>query len=248
MLPAGRRRGSVRPVDLARYDAIADSYADEFSSTDDPVTAALLTLIGPVAGLRILDVACGHGRLTNELARRGGRVTGLDISGALIAKARAGADRNGLGTTYLLADIATWRPQPDQLAAYDVVTCLFGLSDIDDLDGCAASVATALKSGGLFAFSILHPCFAGGAAVSGSWRTGGTYYDEGRWIADGELSTLRRQVGANHRMLSTYVNTLSRHGLVLAELVEPAPPSSWSARRLDASRYPVFLVARCVRA
>jgi ubiquinone/menaquinone biosynthesis C-methylase UbiE len=81
-----------------------------------------------------------------------------------------------LGISYLLADIAGWQPD----TAFDLATCSFGLSDIDDLDGCLAAVARALRPGGTFAFSILHPCFGGGAKVSGSWPDAGTYYDEVR--------------------------------------------------------------------
>jgi 2-polyprenyl-3-methyl-5-hydroxy-6-metoxy-1,4-benzoquinol methylase len=69
---------------LARYDAVADFYVSGFDSADDPASAALLDLLGPVAGLRVLDAACGHGRITRELARRGADVVGIDISGNLI--------------------------------------------------------------------------------------------------------------------------------------------------------------------
>ena len=55
----------------ARYDAVADFYVSGFDSTGDPATQALLDLLGPVAGLRVLDVACGHGRITRELAGAG---------------------------------------------------------------------------------------------------------------------------------------------------------------------------------
>ena len=51
----------------------------------DPATAALLDLAGEVAGLRLLEVACGQGRVARELARRGATLTRLDISTALLA-------------------------------------------------------------------------------------------------------------------------------------------------------------------
>jgi SAM-dependent methyltransferase len=232
-------------VAIARYDQVADSYAAEFGSADDPVSQAVLALTGPVAGQRVLDIACGHGRLTRILAARGARVTGVDISAALVAKARAAEAERSLGITYVVADIPRW--QPTEAAAFDVVTCNFGLTDIDDLPACAAAVATALRPGGVFVFGILHPCFAGGRDVSGSWPSGRTYYDEGRWTADGALSTLRRVVGANHRTRSTYVNTLRAHGLILDRLAEPRPAAGWAARRPDAASFPVFLVASCVR-
>jgi SAM-dependent methyltransferase len=232
-------------VDAARYDQVADSYAVEHGSADDPVSTAVMAIVGPVAGRRVLDIACGHGRLTRSLASRGARVTGIDISSALIEKARAAEARRSLGITYVVADIARWQsPEP---ATFDLVTCNFGLSDIDDLPACATAVAAALRPGGVFAFGILHPCFAGGRDVSGSWPSGRTYYDEGRWTADGALSTLRRVVGANHRTLSTYVNTLHAHGLILSQLAEPRPADGWAAIRPDAASFPVFLVARCIR-
>lgn len=77
----------------ARYDAVADFYAEGWpDSDDDPVARALLGLCGDVAGERVLDLACGHGRIARQLAGGGAIVTGIDISAALIAKA-AGAER-----------------------------------------------------------------------------------------------------------------------------------------------------------
>jgi hypothetical protein len=53
-------------------------------------------------------------------------------------------------------------------------------------------------------------------------------------------------VGANHRTLATYLNTLRRHGLWLDEVAEPEPDPGWATRAADAARGPVFLVLRCV--
>jgi SAM-dependent methyltransferase len=228
---------------IARYDAVADFYVSGFDSVDDAVSAALFDLAGPVTGLRVLDVACGHGRTTRELARRGAAVVGIDVSGNLLATARQLEQDDPLGIRYLHADVTGSHAL--DVAAFDLATCSFGLSDIDDLDGAIASVASALRPGGRFVFSILHPCFSGGLDISGSWPDAGSYYDEGRWTASGGRSTLRQRVGASHRMLSTYHATLRRHGFWLDKLVEPRPREDWDPAH-DADRKPVFLVARAV--
>jgi 2-polyprenyl-3-methyl-5-hydroxy-6-metoxy-1,4-benzoquinol methylase len=228
----------------ARYDAVADFYIGGFGSADDPASLGLLDMLGPVSGLRVLDVACGHGRITRELARRGAGVVGIDISGVLIGKARETEQDEPLGIRYIHADVAT----PGSLGSigFDAVTCNFGLSDIDDLDAAVAAISGGLRPGGSFVFSILHPCFAGGKDISGAWPAAGSYYDEGHWTAQDARSTLRRQVGATHRMLSTYVSTLRRHGLWLDHLAEPRPDPDWDPAH-DADRKPVFLVARFAR-
>jgi len=228
----------------ARYDAVADFYVSGFDSTGDPATQALLDLLGPVTGLRILDVACGHGRITRELARRGAQVTGIDISGNLVGKARKTEQDERFGIRYLHADIAA--PGVLGPGGFDGAVCNFGLSDIDDLDAAITEISAVLPPGGHFTWSILHPCFAGGKDISGSWPPGGSYYDEGHWLARERKSSLRRQVGASHRTLSTYVGTLRRHGLWLDQLAEPRPEPDWDQAH-DADRKPVFLAARFVK-
>ncbi|MFC4005855.1 class I SAM-dependent methyltransferase [Nonomuraea purpurea] len=262
----------------ARYDDVADFYADGWTDTiDDPASVRLLALLEPVAGRRVLEIACGHGRISRELARRGAAVVGADISAALVGKAVDAERDDPLGIRYVVADVtrpgfltaaipapAPGAPEPatttpelgatqpaapaePEPSAFDVVVCSFGLSDIDDLDGAVATAARALRPGGVFVCSILHPCFPGGQDVSGSWPGDARYHAEGWWRADGELSSLRRQVGANHRTLSTYLNTFRRHGLWLDEMAEPEPAQAWAATRSDAARFPVFLVLRCVK-
>jgi SAM-dependent methyltransferase len=230
----------------ARYDAIADFYEDGFSeSSDDPAGEALLALIGDVSGQLILDVACGHGRMSRQLADRGAEVVGVDISAALIAKARAAEGTQPRGIRYLHADVTSGDWLDGTL--FDAAACSFGLSDIDDLDGALALVARVIRPGGRFVFSILHPCFAGGRDVAGAWPADASYYDEGWWRPDDALSTLRRQVGANHRMLSTYINALRRHDLHVDKVAEPSPAAEWAADRADCRRQPLFLVAQCTR-
>jgi SAM-dependent methyltransferase len=230
----------------ARYDAVAGFYATGFEALDDPASAALLELLGSPARLDVLDAACGHGRLSRELARRGARVTGVDLSGALIARAADAERDHPLGVRYVHADVASAAGLGE--AAFDVVTCNWGLSDIDDLDRAAAAISAALRPGGRVVFSILHPCFPGAADTSGSWPTAGRYYDEGRWTAGGALSSLRRQVGANHRMISTYLNAFRQHGLWLDQVREPEPEQQWRRERPLADPFPVYLAASFLKA
>jgi SAM-dependent methyltransferase len=232
----------------ARYDAVADFY-EQFApdAYEDPAMVALLRLIGNVVGLHVLDVACGHGRLSRELARRDAVVTGVDLSAALLSKARAIEHSRPLGVVYVHADAAAAPMLAD--ASFDAVTCSFGLMDIDDLPGAVSTVARVLRPGGLFAFSLLHPCFPGWPAkgANPSWLPGQGYYAEQLWYAEGPPHGIRPRVGANHRTLGTYLNTLARSGLLFEELAEPPPPDEWMAVAPSDGPVPTYLVARCRR-
>jgi ubiquinone/menaquinone biosynthesis C-methylase UbiE len=109
-----------------RYDAVADFYARSFDSADDSVSRALLGLLGRPIGLHILDVACGHGRMTRELARRGADVVGIDISERMIRIAQEAEQNEPLGIRYIHADVTA----PDVLdsAEFDAVTWAFEVS------------------------------------------------------------------------------------------------------------------------
>jgi SAM-dependent methyltransferase len=233
-------------IEIARYDAVAEFY-EQFAPDryDDPPMLALLELIGEVAGLRLLDLACGHGRLARELARRGAQVVGVDLSAALLEKARAQQAMRPLSVAYVCADAAA----PGTLVGerFDGVCCSFGLSDIDNLDGAIARVARVLQPGGFFTFSLLHPCFPGWPSTQAnpSWQPGSGYFYEGWWRADGPANGLRPKVGANHRTLATYLNTLARHGLVVEQLAEPPPEPAWLDDAPSGGPVPVYLAARC---
>jgi SAM-dependent methyltransferase len=231
----------------ARYDQHATFYRESNPDfVQDSPSLALVELVGPLEGTRVVDIACGGGRMTRELARRGARVTGLDVSAALLEYAGAAEAAEPLGIVYVHGDCTSPGVLAGQL--FDSAVSHFGLTDIDDLDGCLATVARLVRPGGTFTFSILHPCFPGwGDERSASWRPAGGYYEEGYWVAEGGLSVLRQRVGANHRMLSTYLNALVRHGLAVERVAEPGMPGGWTEARPDADPVPVFLVVRSRR-
>jgi ubiquinone/menaquinone biosynthesis C-methylase UbiE len=228
---------------VPRYDEIADLYDDVVSDdVGDPVGGALFELLSDPDGLRVLDLACGQGRVSRELARRGARVVGLDISSALITLARSAEADKLLGITYVEGDATS--PSVLDGQSFEAVTCHFGLSDIDDLRAVTANVARLLEPDGLFVFSILHPCFPGwGDDAPSSWPPGESYFTERWWRA--ENSGFRGKVGANHRMLSTYLNTVAQQGLAIERIAEPRPVGDWVSANPSEDLVPVFLVVRC---
>jgi SAM-dependent methyltransferase len=213
-----------------RYDPIADWYCD-FTRDWDPEPVALFP--GEFRGERVLDLACGHGRISRYLAEHGAVVTAVDLSVNLLAHARELESTTPLGIRYLHGDaIGTgwWDGEP-----FDGVLCHMALMDIDDLDGALSTVAAVLTPGGWFSFSVFHPCFPGGPVGSGSglssWPPERGYSSEGWWTTNGD--GVRGHAGSYHRMLSTYLNAVVRAGLEFDEFAEPP------------TLVPLYLIARC---
>ena len=66
----------------------------------------LICSLGPVKRSdRVLDLACGHGRIANRLAERGASVIGLDLTAAFLELARADAARRGVTVEYVQGDM-----------------------------------------------------------------------------------------------------------------------------------------------
>jgi ubiquinone/menaquinone biosynthesis C-methylase UbiE len=109
---------------------------------------ALRSLLGLPDGSKILDVACGDGRISIALARLGYQVTGLDASKSLLESAQKKAKRAGLGIEWILGDIREIGISEQFEAAVSIFTS-FGYfqNDSDNLKALK-SISRALKTGG----------------------------------------------------------------------------------------------------
>jgi SAM-dependent methyltransferase len=200
---------------VSMYDAFADSFAAHAEQSaynahyDRP---AVLGLLGDVTGRRVLDVGCGSGLYSEELAKRGAEVIGFDGSAKLIehAKKRVGS----------LAD----------LRVHDLRHPLYWLGDdsIDDavmalvlhhLEEPVAAlreVHRVLRLGGRLIISTVHPI--------ADWRQfGGSYFTDER--IDDSWNT-GWDVRFRRAPLSAWCADMREAGFLIDRLVEPLPADS----------------------
>lgn len=198
---------------------------------------AFLSLIGDIDGMVALDAGCGEGYNTRLLARRGARMTGVDIAEGMIEQARDTEAAEPLGIRYEVASIADMPVFAG--GQFDAVFSTMALMDCADYPGSVAELHRVLKPGGMLAFSILHPCFV--------------FHLEAReWIRDetGAPCALklgdyfRRGIGEEHwsfgsapdrdevepfavvyfdRTLADYINPLCEIGFTIEAIEEPYP-------------------------
>ncbi len=110
-------------------------------------------LLGVTAPAHLLDVPCGGGRLTVEMAGRGYRLTGVDIEAALLDDVRTAALARGLEAR-ISAERRDMRDLPWR-EAFDGAYCFwesFGFFDDEGNRAFLSAVAAALKPGGKFVF------------------------------------------------------------------------------------------------
>jgi len=115
----------------------------------------------------VLDVACGHGNFTVELARRvgpSGLVVGLDIAAAMLARAAQRVERAGLTNVLLVRGDALALPVVDR--AFAKVNCSGGLHQLPDLPRALSELARVAAPGAHLTASG----FAESGEGSGGWR------------------------------------------------------------------------------
>ncbi len=225
------------------WEALADWYDRKHGDDGDLWHRALidppmLRLVGPVEGLRLLDLACGNGYLSRRFARMGAQVVGVDASAPIVERARLRERRHPLGITYHVGDAT----QLGMLgsASIDIVVCNMALMDIEDAAGAIREVGRVLRPGGRFVASLNHPCFD---VVNASawivermdltttiWRKVSRYRELSAGVVPWRVEADRiARTPAYHRPLSWYVRTLRTAGFVVTAFEEPEPTEEFLA-------------------
>ncbi len=193
---------------------------------------AFLEFVGDLSGKLVLDAGCGEGYNTRIFARRGARMTGVDLSLRMLEFAREEERRAPLGIGYELASYAAMPMFADE--SFGAVVSTMALMDGADFPGAMREIRRVLKRGCDLIFSILHPCFATKGmgwirTESGEDRlTVGRYFDDAAWVERWKFNAAPHvaqnpafAVPRFDKMLSFYINHLIESGFVLRGIHEP---------------------------
>ena len=207
-------KGKFKPLHLmnpCRLDYITTQIAAEFGRD--------LKGAAPFQGLRILDIGCGGGLLSEPMARLGATVVGADAAPRNIPVAQVHAEQMGLTIDYRVTTAEDLAASGEQ---FDVVLNMEVIEHVADPQGYLTACHDLLKPGGIMLCSTLNRnpqsfmMAIVGAEWVMRWLPKGTH-DWQKFITPSELYTLIERAG---------LTPLDRKGMVFN-------PVTWSWRLSD---------------
>jgi ubiquinone/menaquinone biosynthesis C-methylase UbiE len=191
---------------------------ESFNQGKDSLNPIEIELLGDISGKSVLHLQCHFGMDSISLARRGARVTGIDLSDESIKQARELNEKSGTKVDFVLSDVYSL---PQNLnRQFDIVFTSYGtVGWLPDMDKWAAVIQHFLKPGGKFIMVEFHPVV---------WMFDDNFKEiifkysdvdpiieelEGTY-ANREANIKNQSVSWNHG-LATVINALLKKGLVL---------------------------------
>lgn len=206
-----------------------DTYRDYLN------TPAFMKMLPEVNGLSGLDIGCGEGSNTRQLATLGADMTAFDISHIFIHHANTYPE---LTTIHYLTANAELMPFKDGF--FDFAVGFMSFMDIANLQAVIKEVFRVLKPGGFLQFSISHPFMdtpyhknlRGEDGLTYAYEVAGYFHnmhgDISEWIFSAAPPEVKQsfskfKVPRHTHTISQWLNMLLEQGFVLERLEEPYP-------------------------
>jgi SAM-dependent methyltransferase len=192
----------------------------------------------------ILDVGCGVGLLTVEIANQCGGAIGIDISPESIALAQTRSAHKS-NVTFACVSVEEFANTTSE--RFSAVVANMMLMTTPNLYAVVRAITRLLRTGGRLILTIPHPCF-----WPIYWK-----YEEEDWFNYSNTVSIEARFSISsdgpsefvtthiHRPLEQYFSVLAANGLSIETLTEPRPPESLDAAYLKRWRYPHFVLMVC---
>ena len=148
------------PAELAKFSELAHRWWDpesEFRPLHqiNPLRLNWIDGLAALAGKTVLDVGCGGGILSDSMARKGARVTGIDLSTKALRVAHLHALEAGTPDVQY-REVSAEALAAEVPASFDVVTCMEMLEHVPDPTSVVRACAQLVKPGGWVFFSTIN--------------------------------------------------------------------------------------------
>ncbi|KYH05428.1 SAM-dependent methyltransferase [Chryseobacterium cucumeris] len=174
-------------------------------------------------GKNILDLGCGFGWHCRFAIENGAKtVTGIDLSERMLAKAVEINSLPGIQYERIALEEVDYPAEK-----FDIILSSLTLHYVESFDSIAQNIYKWLTPGGSFVFSVEHPVFTAEGGQDWIYDKNGEKicWPVDRYFIEGKRNTtfLGENVIKYHRTLTSYLNTLLKHGFTLKEVIEPEP-------------------------
>lgn len=214
---------NVDPKELEKFSQLAHRWWDpnsEFKPLHDinPLRLDHIDRVAGLAGKAVLDVGCGGGILSEAMASRGARVTGIDLAEKPLAVAQLHLMETGRQVEYM--KVSAEALAQERAASYDVVTCMEMLEHVPNPAVTVRACATLVKPDGFVFFATLNRNLKAyvfaviGAEYVLKLLPRGTH-DYAKFIKPSELARMCRNAGLSEAGLTgmTYNPFTQRYAL-----------------------------------
>ncbi|MFW9849618.1 MAG: class I SAM-dependent methyltransferase [Candidatus Thorarchaeota archaeon] len=223
------------------------------------IDPSLMSLIGSVDGLKILDAGCGNGYLSRKLASIGALVTGVDFTSSFIEYCKQRESEKHLGCSFVQASIDNLSTFDD--SHFDLVVSNVVIGDVVNYKQAFREINRVLKDKGRFIWSNTHPVFG---RTAGAYdlklpqdshrqedrfcKVVDRYFDSGGQLFDWD----GHELWFMDRTLTEYSKALKDAGFVISEIIEPKPTPKVIQENprflaFDADRWTHFIIFECLK-